>query len=867
MKTVVEKKFRYYRLSEKSKLNTFKNQIMSFDKSLLLHSTQRTPIKNNRVRQILGRDEALNLSPILNDTSLFKTLNDSSLRQVLDESSIVLNTGTAGSSLSELFFEIIQSSRPSDILDTLSRLAQACCDSLELVEPWNRYNAQNYWLAEEANTWRLLHALYSDSIAEGPDTFENIITQTTISQHTLVTALYRSDSEIRLLQLLVDWLEATAAYQDEATQTSAPVVGNNIHWGNTLHQLLIGSSLFNKDKNKAMITCMDPDAPRRQNKTIHSDDLKDDNDLCKRVFTEFRCGKYNEAVSLCISAGQAWRGAILQGWKLLHYEKREENSNTLELKGNKSRGLWKICGLAIANNTSENMFYRATVGLLCGHLQSAVPVCQGNWEDLLWAHLRVQIEAKVDKFLNEHHATAEANTTPPEVLELLQSELQVVEISLEQIFNAVKSLMDGKKESNYQTVQRYLMLGHIRSIMQDSTQWVDNTDERFIRFLAHLVLVLRHMGKDPQHDVGDMILEKYVLQLIENLVDGACESPQIIAYYTATVPRERQTLVFAEFMEKIHKSCYREGIVKAGLTAGIDVAESARLTIKRAITDTTQSYGNFDMNMTQTTAVEKEKDVVGKLISSLEWLSLLPNQIVEGLWLSNAMIRTFIFMGNTDAAIACLSSMKNLFSDFMNSVAKNSAELREHLCLKAYLDALDGFATWCRHYISGQPRDVEPLQPDASFADKVHHEQKCAQVEQQKARWKNATLHLSRNTKSLLYNVLKFPGGWLLDENDSTSSKYFSEDDREDRLKQMDTLRRLCIPEAVNLILKILQSNDNVDSHKEAVQLSNLIAAENRGLYKVFTKNKIQDLLERIKESCLVLMEKDRDMFGYELNE
>ncbi|CAG4929649.1 unnamed protein product [Colias eurytheme] len=839
---------------------------MSFNKSIL-HSTQHTPLKSSRVRQLAAKDDTLNLTPILNESSYFKTLNDTSLRQILDESSIVVNTGTAGNGLSEVFFEIIQSSRPSDVLDTLGRLAQACCDSLELVEPWNRYSVQNYWLAEEANTWKLLHCLYADSLIEQPESFESILTQSTLSQQTLVNALYQSDSEIRLLQLLVDWLEATAAQQVEVTRTAAPVIAHNIHWGNTLHQLLLGTSLFNKERNKSMITNMDPDAPRRQNKTIHSDDMKDDSDLCKRVFTEVRCGKLNEAVSLCINAGQAWRAAVLQGWKLPHYSQIEDSEADIESSGNKSRDLWKWCALAIANDTSENLHYRATVGILCGHLQRALPACQGNWEDLLWAHLRAQIETRVDKFLHEHYATAEANTTSPEVLELLQSELPSAEQSLQQMFSAVKSLLDGKKESNYQTCQRYLMLGHIRSIMQDSLQWLNSAEDRFVRFLAHLILILRQMGKDPQHDIGDMILEKYVSRLIDNLIEGACEFPELIAFYTSTVPTEKQIILFSEFMDRIHKSENRPDVVKAGLTAGIDVAASARMAIKKSITDIQQGYGNVDVTLTQATATEKDKSLITKVIRSLEWLALLSNQAVEGLWLSNAMVRTFIFIGNTDAAITCLSSVKSMFSDFMGKISSSSSELREYLCLKAYLEALEGFATWYRHFISGQPKDVDPLPPDASFSDKVHHEQQCAHVEQQKTRWKNAVLHQSRHTKTLLYNVLLFPGGWLQDENDSTSSPNFTQDEKEERLKQLDTLRRLCIPEVIILILKILQSNDDVENHKEAVKLSDLIASENRCLYKVFTKAKLQEVLERIKESSLILLEKGRDMFGYEISE
>lgn len=838
---------------------------MNLERSLFLNSSRQSPFQNKRNRS-LRREDTLNLSPILNETSIFKTLNDTSLRQALDESSILPNTGVAGDGLSEAFFEIIQAGGPSDILDILARLSQVCYDSLELVEPWNRYNVYNYWLAEEANTWKLLRCLYADSIRDHTEALGNLPLDT-LSQQTLVNALFESDVDVRLLQLLVDWLEATAAYQEEATKTSAPVLGNNTHWSNTLHQLLIGTSLFNKESNKTMVTCIDPDAPRRQKKSIHSDDQQDDSDLCKRIFTEVRCGKFNSAISLCINAGQSWRAAVLQGWRLLHYLPREDPSSPLEITGNPLRDLWKWSCFGIASNLSENIHYRATVGILCGHLPSTLPACQGNWEDLLWAHLRVQIEARVDKFLHEHHATAHANTTSQDVLELLQEEYHTEELSLEQIFSAINALMDGKKESEYQKCQRHLILGHITAIMQDSLQWIENADEKFVRFLAHLVLVLRMMGKDLEHDIGNKILEKYVIQLIERMAEGGIECPELIAFYTSTVPTKNQIKLYAELLDRISKSDYRESVVKAGLNARLDVGASARVAIKKAITDIHQGYGNIDVTFTQGNSIEKDKNLIVKVVSSLEWLALLPNQIDEALWLSNSMIRTFIFIGNTEAASSTIVKLNQIFPSFIKKVPVTSSELREHLCLKAYLEALEEFATWYRHFISGKPKDIDPLPVEASFSDKVHHEQRTAQLEVQKTRWLNAVKIMARHTKNLLYNILIFPGGWLQDESDNTSSPNFTIEEKKERAKQLETLRKLCIPEVVILILKILQSGRDIECHKEAIRLSDIIAGENRRLYKVFTKNKLEEILDRIKESSLLLLEEGKDMFGYDVND
>lgn len=827
----------------------------------MMHSSRMSPFQNKRNRQILQRDDTLNLSPILNDTSIFKSLNDTSLRQALDESSIFAG-GTAGSGLNESYFEIIQTCKYTDVSEVLSRLSIICLDALESIDPWKRYNAENYWLAEEANTWKLILCLYSDSIKEYSISLDSLHSES-LSQHNYVDLFLQGNAEVRLLGLLVNWLEYCAAYQEASTRTSAPVTGN-FHWGNTLHQLLTGTALFNKEKNKSMITCMDPDAPKRQKKVPHSDDQTEDDQLCKRIFTEIRCGKYEDAISLCVNAGQPWRAAVLQGSRLIHYQQKE--GGTLISYGNASRDLWKWCSLGIVNDITENIYYRATLGVLCGHLQSTLAACHGNWKDLLWAHLKVQIQIRVDKFLHEHHATAHANTTQSQVLELLEKDHHTEEMPLGKIFNCIHALMDGKKESLYQKCQRSLMLGEVRTIMQDSLEDIEAADEKLVRFLAHLILILRHIGKEPDHEIGNQIIEKYVTQLIEEVADGSIDCANLVAYYTSTVGADSQIKLYSNLMDHIDKHECRNDVVEAGHRADIDIAAAARMSIKKVIIDIQVNYGKFD-TIIKVTTLDKNEPLIAKALSSLEWLALTSVSLVDSLWLSNAMVRTFLFLNNSEAASSVLVRFNELFPTITAEVRYNSTELREHLCLKAYLDALENYAVWLRHFESGQPKEVVPLPSDATFSDKVLYEQQLAQYELQKKRWQNAIATMSRETREMLYNVLLFSEGWLVNSIDSTISTTFTHEEKQEREKEMETLRQKCIPEVVILLLKILQSQNDVDSHKEALKLSEIIADDNRCLYEVFSKVKLAEILERLKMSSLYLLQNGLDMFGCEWSE
>lgn len=72
--------------------------------------------------------------------------------------------------------------------------------------------------------------------------------------------------------------------------------------------------------------------------------------------------------------------------------------------------------------------------------------------------------------------------------------------------------------------------------------------------------------------------------------------------------------------------------------------------------------------------------------------------------------------------------------------------------------------------------------------------------------------HLAKTAKTLLYNVILFPEGWLVGAKD-------------DRF-----LRSACIPEVVLLLYTVLHETGE---HEECVQLSDILASEKHGLYRV----------------------------------
>lgn len=61
-------------------------------------------------------------------------------------------------------------------------------------------------------------------------------------------------------------------------------------------------------------------------------------------------------------------------------------------------------------------------------------------------------------------------------------------------------------------IQKLIILDRIPELMSHMLDWVqaDSCQPHLIRFLAHLVLVLRLLGKSHSEDTGDEVLKGYV---------------------------------------------------------------------------------------------------------------------------------------------------------------------------------------------------------------------------------------------------------------------------------------------------------------------------------------------------------------------
>uniref|UniRef100_A0A8C8XTL7 Nuclear pore complex protein n=1 Tax=Panthera leo TaxID=9689 RepID=A0A8C8XTL7_PANLE len=252
-------------------------------------------------------------------------------------------------------------------------------------------------------------------------------------------------------------------------------------------------------------------------------------------------------------------------------------------------------------------------------------------------------------------------------------------------------------------------------------------------------------------------------------------------------------------------------------------------------------------------------------IDVIDWLVFDPAQRAEALKQGNAIMRKFLASKKHEAAKEVFlkipqDSIAEIYNQWeeqgMDSPlpAEDDNAIREHLCIRAYLEAHETFNEWFKHMNSAPQKPT--LIHQATFTEKVAHEHKEKKYEMDYVIWKGHLDALTADVKEKMYNVLLFvDGGWMVDVRED------AEEDHE-RTHQMVLLRKLCLPMLCFLLHTILHSTGQ---YQECLQLADMVSSERHKLYLVFSKEELRKLLQKLRESSLMLLDEGLDPLGYEI--
>lgn len=329
------------------------------------------------------------------------------------------------------------------------------------------------------------------------------------------------------------------------------------------------------------------------------------------------------------------------------------------MEGNPRRDLWKQLAWRTADRKTLDEATRAIVGILCGHLKAAIAPLSNSWADLLWAYLKVQIDIRVESEIRS--CSARSHLDMPDAY-------WSGKMSLEQIFNELEAhesrMVHASARNPMNIIQKYLILDNMPALMNAIDGWLaesNRLDGQMLRFLTHLVLFMRQVGRGHQDDVGDRVIKSYVERLIE-LGDS-----QLVAFYTAAVPGDLQTVLFAKYLKTLEDSVSRRAALDEGQTVGLDVATITCYTV-----ETIRSEPNANMldssNLQQAGSISAADS---RKISALEWLTFYAEQKGELLWQANAMIRTFLAQSKVECVRMAFKVSPKYISVYFSFLNRN----------------------------------------------------------------------------------------------------------------------------------------------------------------------------------------------------
>ncbi|XP_020512962.2 nuclear pore complex protein Nup107 [Labrus bergylta] len=767
----------------------------------------------------------------------------------------------AAASLFPEFLSSFLKHSSSGVFELLEDYQNLCQDKVDVLQSvvlragQNSKTAGVRWLLQQENcSWRLITSLYRDRVqlAMEDDMMTDMVVPSE-SEKVVVEQLFQRDSVIRQSQLVVDWLESIAKDQIGDFSDNIEYYAKNVCWENTLHALKLrrkSGSAF----TVPLVTELDPDAPLRQQRPLADLDREDDARLLKNLFSLIRAGMTEEAQRLCKRCGQAWRAATLEGWKLYHDPNM--NSGSLELQpveGNPQRGIWKACCWRMAEEEQLNRYERAIYASLSGNLKPLLAVCE-SWEDCVWAHFRVMVDSLVEKdLMSSGMAHQEVETLPQVYLEANWTMEKVFE---ELQASELKRVLEETKE-HYHVIQKFVILGDLDSLTDEFADWLTASKplpSHLLRFMTHLLLFFRSLGLALKEEVCMDVLKAYISLLIRD------QQTELVASYVSQLPPELATAQYAAFLETVNQPELRPRCLQLATDAGLDVAAITKLVVETVReSDETEFTHHSQTLETATTKEDLRK------IDVIDWLLFDPAHRAEALKQSNAIMRKFLALQKHDASKVVFSkvpedSMKEIYCQWSGvgqptpPPAEDENAIREHLCIRAYLEAHEAFTEWFSHS-SSAPQKPAPA-PEAKFTERVANEMREKEYQASLSAWSCRRDALTEDVKERIYNVLLFvDGGWMIDNRQD------SEPDSE-RSHQMASLRSLCLPRLSFLLLSVLQ---NSSRHQEALRLADIISSDQHRLYQVFSKEELRRFLQKLRESSLALLDRGLDPLGYEL--
>ncbi|VBB26558.1 unnamed protein product [Acanthocheilonema viteae] len=634
-----------------------------------------------------------------------------------------------------------------------------------------------------------------------------------LEKRSVLADLLISDVEFRRLLVLLEWCEENAYNEPEA---NAELSNECVHLekncmlrAETLHARICGENLCDLDLDGAL------------HGRLHNKDEELENRVFSVIYTLVRCGHIDDASSLLEKAGLHSLMPLLQLRKM-------SRSVALTPISSDETSYYLARSRAFLKRTIDKILSKVEACLwsvVAGRLEPALSLSSCT-EDRLWCYLNAAVESRLDAaIITAHNGDCDVG---------IGREVENNDLRINSIFDEIATL----ERSPYYTIYRHIVNNDSLSLIASMDMWLEeheNDLERFphiIRFMAHLVLLLRFTGQPVQEESANSIMRNYVRLLI------LLKLYPIVPYYANKLPLEMAEEMVVEFMCQLEDENMRKDVLDA---AGVAKMDGVRL-CKQI----------FNCIIARYPVVEEESERDDALINAWNWL-IYPGSdtYYDALLGMNEIMREFFYVDKLDKAKELLQRSKKLIDKILESfscVIETSdtvdprllRAITEYRAYECYLNALIKFNEWFKHSQRSVPTILENSMDDTGalidMQQRITFEVIHQRANEQMQKYENAAKQSAIAAMEALDLVLRFPDGWM------TFKRVEKETLSEQEVTKFTEIRSRYITAVVVMLVTLFQKSGINGS----AQLVELLADEEYMLAEIIPKEQLRILIKQL---------------------
>ncbi|KAI6182332.1 Nuclear pore complex protein [Aphelenchoides bicaudatus] len=638
-------------------------------------------------------------------------------------------------------------------------------------------------LCEERNAYLLLWMLLET---------ERSVENKRPTTNSLLQNLLIKDVEFRKLHALLKWVENKDFHQPHGTQLSTWTRSQDL-------ELVLTTQTTLKPQYEESIT-----------------------QLFQLILAYVRCGRLDEAIDLANQSGCFTLAGLIDTRSALFETELSPTNIAVSL----------LNMLHVRRSQSHlAQLQQCTWAALSGDLSPLLTYANCT-DDRLWAYLNSAVEHLFDENItrNSDKKFFNDDDSPKSVGEIFDELFRSEKSAIYQIYGYLST-------AEFEKIDEVLA----RQISEHETP-----PAHVSRFYAHLVLLLKFMGKGLSTQTVDKVICQFVNVLI------SLSQFVLAPYYLSQVSEEVRKNEMIFLLRNIGNENVRKEVLFRAAECGIDSSEIC-LAVYQQVKDECVFTGNEN----------KITKSASELLRAWRWLTYNgTDTIYDALVEANYIIRKLFVLGRRAELVELIQlagndlplEVEKAYNEESSDVVRKPFELekaqREYQGYVEFFEATEAYNMWRAHIEKPIPQLPTKL-TDENWARldmkrRAEYELSLQEARDSRRRYEQISESLRTNAVTLLENILKRAEEWLIAVGGQFVEENEASEENDESLNEIQKLRGDYLYDVINALISVHQK---AGDHDKILNISRLIVDTKYNIHQYLRKAKLRKILKIIAKS------------------